>query len=428
MGLIEFFLGLGLGAGVVFWRQQRLKKQMRSLLRSLQQEAGVEEVSLSIVSQLRRGITLANQRQQELEIELDAWEQLLAKAPMGYLQVDEENQLVWCNEQARQLLQIDRWQPGQVRLLLELVRSYELDRLIEQCRTSGQGSVREWVFYPDVSQGTRSPPESLFLRASSLPLSQGQVGVYIENRQPYIELTQRRDVFISDLAHELRTPLTSIHLVAEALQSYFSSGDVAQNPRQAMLRRWVDQMLGESDRLIGLVQDWLELSQLEIDPSQQLNYQTVELGGLINSVWRTLEPLAQLKQLSLNYSASGEIEIQGDRSRLTQVFINLFDNALKHSPTQSAIRVVVSHVAKEIQIDVIDSGSGFAEADLPHVFERLYRGDASRTREENSPSVSNGCGLGLAIAKTIILAHGGSIQALNHPTGGAWIQIKLNRE
>jgi hypothetical protein len=72
---------------------------------------------------------------------------------VGYLQVDEENRLLWCNEQARQLLQIDRWEPGQLRLLLELVRSYELDQLIEQTRYRQQPDIREWVFHPPAWMG-----------------------------------------------------------------------------------------------------------------------------------------------------------------------------------------------------------------------------------------------------------------------------------
>jgi len=93
------------------------------------------------------------------------------------------------------------------------------------------------------------------------------VGVFLENRQPLVDLSQTRDRWVSDLAHELRTPLTSIRLVVETLQEQL----------QPPIRQWIDRLLPEVDRLINLVQSWLELSQLEANPSKQLNCQPVEL-------------------------------------------------------------------------------------------------------------------------------------------------------
>jgi two-component system phosphate regulon sensor histidine kinase PhoR len=279
-----------------------------------------------------------------------------------------------------------------------------------------------------------SKVRSLTLRASSWCLPDGQVGVFLENRQPLVELTQSRNQWVSDLAHELRTPLTSIRLVAEALQGRL------EPPKS----RWVEQLLNEINRLINLVQDWLELSHLEKNPSKSLTYQPVELRSLIQSVWQTLEPLAQLNQLCFAYSGPDTVWIRADEARLTQVFLNLFDNSIKHSPPRETIRVEVTRLEAEdtkseatgqrgsIQIDIIDSGSGFSESDLPHVFERLYRGDASRHRQQatseslQASEKSSGSGLGLSIVQQIIQAHGGSVEARNHPeTGGAWLQIKL---
>ena len=154
--------------------------------------------------------------------------------------------------------------------------------------------------------------------------------------------------------------------------------------------------------------------------------------------------MAQQKQLCLAYKGPETIWLRADESRLTQVFLNLFDNSIKHSPPQEAIRVEVTCLEVEdissdaisepcsVQIDIIDSGSGFSELDLPHVFERLYRGDASRhrlptTSVASEASVgSSGSGLGLSIVQQIIQAHNGTVKARNHPeTGGAWLQIKL---
>jgi len=441
MTLLAFLLGLALGIGVWFWQKRRLQRQLGQMLGTLQRDA--TSPALPVVSRLRREIAIANEHREMLEAELQIKQWLLQIAPLGYLQVDEENQLVWCNEQARQLLQIDRWEPGQLRLLLELVRSYELDQLIEKTRHQQQPNIREWVFHPSCLDGSAmGDVQALTLRASSWPLPEGEIAVFLENRQPLVELSQSRNQWFSDLAHELRTPLTSIRLVAEALQGRL----------EPPASRWVEKLLHETNRLINLVQDWLELSNLEKNPSKSLSYQPVELRALIHSAWQTFELLAQTHQLTLTYKGLDTIWIRADQARLTQVFLNLFDNAIKHSHPQQAIQVEVTRLAEDIntlttsnlatptlddrssfiQIDIIDSGTGFSETDMPHVFERLYRGDASRHKEQATSehpersSVTKGSGLGLAIVQQIIQAHGGSIKATNHPkTGGAWLQIKL---
>ncbi len=448
MTLLAFLLGLALGIGFWLWQRRQLQRQLKQLLGVLQTDAS--STAMSVVSRLRQEISLANEQRARLEDKLQTGRRLLEVAPIGYLQVDEENCLLWCNEQARQLLQIVRWEPRQPRLLLELVRSYELDQLIEQTRYQQKPAIQEWVFHPPCLDGeAMGEVRSLTLRASSWPLPEGHVGVFLENRQPLVELAESRNQWFSDLAHELRTPLTSIRLVAEALQGRL------ENPA----RRWVEQLLHETNRLINLVQTWLELSNLEKNPSKSLTYQSVELHSLIQSAWQTLEPLAKLHQLSLAYVGPDTLWIKVDEARLTQVFLNLFDNSIKHSLPQETIRVNVTRLQVEaidtqtkvdslplgntpdegdrntspsfIQIDIIDAGTGFVESDLPHVFKRLYRGDTSRQKRQNSSEPftlvgSSGSGLGLSIVQQIIQAHGGTVEARNHPeTGGAWLSVKL---
>ncbi|MGB7441892.1 MAG: ATP-binding protein [Coleofasciculaceae cyanobacterium] len=444
MTLLAFILGLALGIGFYFWQKRQLQRQLKK-------------------------ITRANQLLQGQELEQPIRQQLLQVMPVGYLLLDEENQLLWCNEQARQLLDIQSWEPGKVRLLLELVRSYELDKLIERIRVQQQPNVCEWLFHPPCIDGAAmSKVQSTTLRASGWPLPQGQVGVFLENLQPIVKLKQDRNRWVSDLAHEMRTPLTSIRLVAEALHKRLEEPN----------RRWLEQMLLEVDRLINLVQNWLDLSLMEQDHSQSLNYQSLELRSLVESAWQSLRPLAEQKQISLSYCETEYLYLRADGSRLTQVFLNLFDNAIRHSSPQSVIRVeVTKQMAKgigdlrnnrpeaknklellnnklgkpdiiksqfylpvreeparqsSVQIDIIDSGSGFSQTDLPHVFERLYKGDVSRQRlKTDSPGsgalgANGGSGLGLSIVQQIVQAHQGTIKARNHPeTGGAWLQIIL---
>lgn len=418
MTFLAFILGVALGLAFYFWKQYEFKRQLAQMLTASSDTADLIP-SLPSSSLVRREMAYLNQKCQRLEQELQTWQNLLENSPVGYLQVDEENQLLWCNQQARQLLKIDRWQPGQIRLLLELVRSYELDQLIEQTRSTQKPQSQEWVYYP--TYYASETEKSIALKALSHPLAQGQVGVFLNNQQPLVELTRSRDRAFSDLTHELRTPLTSISLVAEALEKRLS------NPE----RRWVEQMLKETKRLMTLIQEWLDLGQLQENPDRHLSYQSVELQEIIFAAWQSLAPLAEQRNITLAYRSSDSVLLQADRSRLTQVFLNLLDNAIKHSPVDNAIRVDVEMLNSSVQIDVIDSGSGFNESDLPHVFERLYRGDPSRARyaiatETTESPTRSGSGLGLAIAQQIIKAHNGAIVAKNHPeTGGAWLQIKL---
>lgn len=420
-----------IGLGICTLRQYQFNRKLKQILALLPRSAEAQS-SLPILSHLRGAISLVSRSHQQLEEELQFLQQILEAAPIGYLQVDRFNQLLWCNQYSQQLLKIDRWDPKRQRLLLELVRSYELDRLIEQTRSQQTPQKQEWVYQTTSFSRAdlRSLDYSLTLSASSMPLPEGRVGVFLENRQPIIDAIASRDRVFSDLTHELRTPLTSISLVAEALQTRVDPS----------LTRWVEQMQGELDRLISLIRDSLDVTQLQQQPEVSLDRQSLNLKALLLSVWQILYPLAEAKGLIFNYLGEESLEIFGDRDRLMQVFLNILDNSIKHSRDRGSIQVEITvekpletrpDLESEITIDIIDSGCGFRELDLDRVFERLYRGDASRHRNfaSSPPDASplrRGSGLGLTISQQIIVAHGGEIRARNHPeTRGAWLQIKL---
>jgi len=428
MLFLGFLLGLVVGLGFWVWQQVHLNWYVERLLQPLNSRSyETNHIKLLLRPRLRHDMSMVNKQRQDLQQSLSMYKELLDFAPVGYLQVDEENQLLWCNQQAREILYLQRWQPGQVRLLLELVRSYELDQLIEQTRDWQKPQVQEWVFHPSCEDAREmTAVKSMFLRASSLPLTTGQVGVFLENCQSVLDMKQERDRSFSDLAHELRTPLTAIRLVVETLQTRL----------EPPLDRWVNRLMQEVDRLINLVQSWLELTQMENNPTMQLNLEMVEMRSLILSAWETLEPIAQRQSLGINYTGLENIYIQADKSQLYQVFVNLLDNSIKYSPAETTIdietKIISTDNGQMLEINIIDSGIGFAVADLPHVFERFYRGDKARYRsplnEVNSTTGIAGSGLGLAIVQQIIIAHNGAIKAMNHPeTGGAWVQLQFSQ-
>jgi two-component system, OmpR family, phosphate regulon sensor histidine kinase PhoR len=455
----QFLLGLAIASIFFLWQQRQQARYIDRIVLGLQNTESDDTLALPLISRLRRAVQQSLQYQAKLASSLQINEDLLMAAPVGYLQVDEEDRLIFCNQQARDLLNTERWQSGQPRLLLEVVHSYELDQLIVQTRDRQSPEVKEWVFHPVCLEGSQMREvRSSLICASSLPLPEGQVGVFIQNQQTLRELRQSRNQWFSDLAHELRTPLTSINLVAEFLQERIPETE----------QRWLKQMSQQTKRLIELVQNWLELSQLEKDPFQTLQLQSVDIGMIAQDIWQSITPLGQTKGMSLRVNIPQVVYLKADPTRLEQVFLNLFHNSIKHSPIDSEIYLEIKtnvvpakvevlapaddlentiektennleaarkllginypdqpEITEYVEINIIDFGQGFSEVDLPFVFERFYRGDSSRSRQ-SAIDQPGGSGLGLAIVQQIILAHNGSIAARNHPkTGGAWLQITL---
>lgn len=432
MLILGFCIGFGLGIGLWIYQGVQLNPRFSWLPQFFIRRRS-SQAKVPLIPRLQHEIQLIKLEQQSLKQKLQICYDLLDSAPIGYLQVDDENQLLWCNQQARELLYLERWKPGEIRLLLELVRSYELDRLIEKTRDRQLIQVREWIFHPACEDATAILElQSRALQATCLPLPEGRVAVFLENRQPLLEITKVRDRAFSDLAHELRTPLTSIRLVIETLQ----------NQIEAPLDRWLNRLLKEVDRLIGLVNHSLDLNQLESNGSIRIHPEPLELHALINTVWESLEPAAQKHNLKLVYIGPENLWVSADPQRMHQVFLNLLDNSVKYSPSNTNVRVEAKIIFPSgnnkqeaedsclIEINIIDSGIGFTQNDLPHIFERFYRGDEARSRSYQSQGDANtdiiGTGLGLAIVKQIIISHNGKITAMNHPeTGGAWLQIQL---
>jgi two-component system, OmpR family, phosphate regulon sensor histidine kinase PhoR len=427
---ISAIVGILVGTiGCYLWREAYMQKQLRQVLTVMETAEDREDISLPIVSQLRRKIIIGQQHQQQLEQQLLSWQSLLQKAPIGYIQIDAENQMLWCNQIAQDLLHIHNWQSGRARLLLELVRSYELDRSIQTARSSQVAQQLVWQFYFGYQE--TADAQSIWLKANSIPLTDGAIGVFIESQQTQVEAAKARERWLTDLAHEIRTPLTAIRLVAETLQTKVTPD----------LTRWVNRMLVETNRLIDLVQHFLELSQLETSPSEYLRLEKVDIVKLIEDAWYTLEPISSHRQIEFICTGVHQLVLEIDRSRFMQVFINLFDNSLKYCPDRGHIWIDLQQVnldrrTSQVEINLYDDGAGFDPSDLPYIFDRLYRGDLSRHRqsadlassssEPENPLPIRGSGLGLAIVRQIILAHGGTVTANNHPhTGGAWIQVIL---
>jgi two-component system, OmpR family, phosphate regulon sensor histidine kinase PhoR len=426
-------IGGAIVGGVITWivREKYWQRQIAPLLASLPSSVDRPHIGdLPIDARLRRQCQDTLQAFNELQTTADDWERILMEIPVGFLYLDAHDRLLWCNLAARQLLHIEKWSVDRQRLFLEIVRSFELDTLIQDIRQRQKWGKISWDFHPDRAGFPQAkwaevdrPKQdlSIALQASGIPLKNGSVGVFIVDKQQESELIKARERWIADLAHELRTPLTSIRLVLETLQEQVS-------PRMESL---VDRTLNEVDRLVELIQDFLTLSYLEQAPSEHLHLETIDLPSIIRQSWQTIAPFAEQKNISVQWDGVETHAIEADADRLQQLFVNLFDNAVKYTPPDGIVRVKVDIGNDLATIDIIDSGDGFNSADIPFLFDRLFRGDRSRQRQQalrdSLPHpVTTSSGLGLAIVRQIARAHGGEIVAQNHPeTGSAWLQLTL---
>ncbi len=217
----------------------------------------------------------------------------------------------------------------------------------------------------------------------------------------------------ANVSHELRTPLTSIKGFTETLL------DGAMRD-EATCRRFLTIIQSEVDRLVKLVDDLLDLSRLE-SRHVTLDLQPVDVGALAAHTADKLRPLADAGGLTLLVQAPPGVVAPADRDRLEQVLTNLIDNALKYTPPGGRVEVSVVPRGEEVEVTVSDTGRGIPPEDLPHVFERFYRVDRSRTRG------SGGTGLGLAIARHIVEAHGGRISVRSRPGEGTTFTVTLPR-
>jgi signal transduction histidine kinase len=206
---------------------------------------------------------------------------------------------------------------------------------------------------------------------------------------------QLRRNMVGDVAHELRTPLTNLRGYLEAVRDGLISPDNAL----------VDNLYEETMLLNRLVADLHELAQAEAGQLTLVRTAT-PLREVVELAVGILQPQAAAKEIRLSVDIPEALpDVNIDRERIGQVLRNLLSNALAHTPSGGEIGVAAKQVEGFVEVSVRDTGEGIAPEHLPHVFDRFYRVDRSRTRQ------TGGYGLGLAIVKQLVQAHGGVITA-----------------
>ncbi|MFP5502171.1 MAG: sensor histidine kinase [Candidatus Sericytochromatia bacterium] len=232
-------------------------------------------------------------------------------------------------------------------------------------------------------------------------------------REEHEKLHRLRTDWVSIVSHELRTPITTVIGYAE-----FLADDLA-GPLNEEQREFVSQIQGGAGRLRRLVDDLLHFS-LQEGQTLRLSWQPVDLAARVRAVCESLKPQAHHAQVRLVVSLPDEpVALHGDPGRLEQVAANVITNAIKFTPEAGTVTVTVGAAGEEAWLTVRDAGIGIPEAELPHVFDMFYQGERSSQRARG------GAGLGLAIAKAIADAHGGSLTCESAPGAGTTFRLAV---
>jgi signal transduction histidine kinase len=225
------------------------------------------------------------------------------------------------------------------------------------------------------------------------------------------QLDRMKDSFLATVSHELRTPLSSIRGYLEILLDDDFDAETS--------RRFLSVMQRNSDRLLRLIDDLLLVARISED-GMRLDIGEVDLADLAHQVTSACRPLAEHREVKLRDRTESPVPARGDPKRLGQALNHLVVNAVKFTDPGGEI-VISASDADEPELVIVDTGVGIPACDLPHVFDRFYRGAAADT------TATQGSGLGLAIVRSIIDAHHGSLHVTSEPGLGTTVRLTLPR-
>ena len=318
----------------------------------------------------------------------------------GVIMTDIEGNIIIANEAIRTIFRVNN-KTLIGKPLIEKLHDHEIGELLNTCLETGNQQAIQF----------ESNHYKRYINAIAVPVIRDRTVGALLLFQDLTELrnlqTMRREL-IGNMSHDFRTPLAGIKAMVETL-----SDGAIDDTNVAM--DFLARIESEVDRLTQMVSELTELSRIETG-SSELNLKMADIRFLINDAINRIKSQAERKNIQIVVESKTEIpDINVDRERILQVLINLLHNAVKFTGQNGRIAIYYGCENDEVRVDIVDNGIGIAENDLPHVFERFYMADRSRT--------GGGTGMGLAIAKHVIEAHHGKITAQSTAGKGSTFSI-----
>jgi two-component system phosphate regulon sensor histidine kinase PhoR len=363
--------------------------------------AGLSEAMNQMAVQLDDRIETISRQRNQLET-------VLASMLEGVIAVDKDERIVNINRSAARLFANDPVR-CQNKSIQEVIRSPALQQFIRSAISNANPTEEDITLYQN---------EERVIDVKSAPLLDAdhqQIGTLVV----FNDVTQlrrlenmRRD-FVANVSHEIKTPLTAIKGFVETLQQ----GKVDKTEES---QRFLEIIQKHVDRLSSIIEDLLALARIEQkDEQKEFNFEPVKIAGVCQAAIQLCRPRAEEKKIRIDLDCEKDATAIFDPALIEQAVVNLLDNAIKYSDSQSSITLKSQQQNSEVIISVEDHGIGIAQKHLPRIFERFYRVDKARSRN------MGGTGLGLAIVKHIAQAHGGHVSVESKLGEGSLFSIHL---
>ena len=383
-------LGLALYLGWHLYQLARLPHLLRQDGQDGPRPAGLWKDIIHMIEELQ---TSDRSRSRDLSYQLDRFRDTVDTLPDAVVILDRSGRVDWSNPAAGNLLDI-AWPNTQGRLLRELVPDPVLGEYLENAEFTKPLVI--------TSPANRASLLSVFITPLKHDASRLLVVAQDITGQYYLDVAQRD--FVANVSHELRTPLTVISGLAEQLNT--------DAPDRATLLRSTELILQQARRMNELVSDLLTLSRLEMQQETAAD-EHVPVAQLLTTIIEEAHTLSGAAQHVLRLDIRSTDGLRGSAKDLRTAFSNLVTNAVKHTPhhAEISVRWVVDNDGAHLS--VTDSGEGIAARHIPRLTERMYRVDASHSRD------SGGTGLGLAIVKQVLARHEAELEIISKVGGGS---------